>query len=348
MFWPSKRREQYFENVRVNDRVQMDIAGRSYLTRVEDVLDQEVHVAAPLEPEWTEDAQSHDRVILNVFSESGFLRFSTRITRLLNNRVPMVTLAYVKDLGSLDRRQHDRVAAEMPIRYRIKAGPDHAAPWSSATTSDVSGSGLRAVCDSLSGLRINDYLDIQLLLPSEDQPLKAVAQVVWATPMSRSERKPCFGAHFVIIQQPDQARIVRFVKNRIEWVQKLRREYDRAPAELPVRYRWQVPDGWTHWRHTMTTDVSGNDIRLVGERPGGRPGDLHVGDQVEVQLSLPDDHKPIIASGRVARLASGLKAEDPGLAMQFDSIDEQERKRIIRYVHERRSQLKKLRSGDER
>ncbi len=53
--------------------------------------------------------------------------------------------------------------------------------------------------------------------------------------------------------------------------------------------------------------------------------------EVEVVIELPDDGKPVKASGRVARLAA-RKDDTRGFAVEFESLDEAARARIAALV----------------
>jgi c-di-GMP-binding flagellar brake protein YcgR len=317
-----------FTGVRPNDRVQLDVAGRSYLTRVEDVLGRELHVATPLDEDWLETSSQHDRAVLNVFSELGFRRFAARIAGFTPGRVPLVVLAHAKYLGSLDRRCYDRVAAQLPVKYRAKVEKGDAAPWRPAATSDVSGNGLRLVCSGAAYAAANEYVDVQLYLAQTDNPVEAVAQLAWMTGASKNEQQPSFGLHFVVIHHADRARIVDYVKGRRALIKSWRRRDGRAPTDMPVKYRVISGSRIGDWHGATTSDVSASGLRIVEERGGA----CKSGDRVDVELTLPGDDKSVRAAGKVAWKAGPQQKGDPSMGVHFEDISIDDRKRIAEFV----------------
>ena len=322
-----------FTGVRPNDRVQLDVAGRSYLTRVEEVHDRNLHVAAPLDGDWPETASRYERAVLNVFSDLGFRRFATTIAGAAVGRVPLVVLAHAKDLGSLDRRRYDRVAAELTVNYRMNVEKGDAMPWRSAITSDVSGSGLRLVCDGSASVADDDYVDIQIFLAQTDKPVEAVAQLAWITGASKKEKRPSFGAHFVTIHHADRGRIVDYVKGRRALIKSWRRHDGRAHTDLPVKYRVIGGGRIGDWQDATSSDVSASGLRVVQERGiACKPGD-----RVDVELPLPGDKRPVKAAGKVAWTAGSQKEGDASIGVHFESISEHDRSRVSDYVRKKMS-----------
>jgi c-di-GMP-binding flagellar brake protein YcgR len=329
MFWfRRKPAVACFTGVRLNDRVQLDVAGRSYLTRVEDVQNTELHVAAPLDKGWQDALSQHERAVLNVFSDSGFRRFATTVTSLTPGRVPLVVLAHVKDLGALDRRRYDRIAAAAPVKYRMKVEKGDAMPWRSAVTGDVSGSGLRLVCDGSPHLAINDYVDLQLSLAHDEEPVKAVAQLAWITGGSQNEPRHSFGVHFVVIHHADRMRVVDYVKSRRMLLKSWRRRDGRAPTDLTLRYRLIRGSDIGDWRRATTSDVSASGLRVVDESVGA----CKAGDLIDVELALPGQDTAVTARGKIAWKSAAQQTGHPAMGLHFEAISDDDRVRITEYV----------------
>jgi c-di-GMP-binding flagellar brake protein YcgR len=329
MFLLKKKSENQacFGQVSVNDRVQLDVAGRSYLTRVEDIKEKYLLVGTPLDKDWPGESLQNQLGVLNVFAASGFRRFNTRIAGFMPARIPLTMLAHVKDLGVLDRRRYDRIAAELKVRYRMKTNRGDSAPWSNATTTDVSGSGLRIACNGSPGVAANEYVDIELLVGLTENPVPAAAQVAWVASASKTDPRPSFGAHFVVIHHADRVRIVDYVKRHRAEVRSWRRKDPRAPVDMPVNYR-VIKDGRAgDWQEATSTDVSASGLRMLHERAVCKSGD-----RCDAQFQLPDSSRAVSAAGTISWVSPGKKGEGLSLGVQFESISPEDRKLIESFV----------------
>lgn len=338
MGWLTKR-DTLYHGVSVNDRIQLDVGVKSYLSRVKEIKGGELRVAQPLDNTW-QDVRYHERVTVSVFAEAGFRCFSTRFRLSQGESDSIVVLDYIKDLGSLDRRQHDRVVADLPIRYRANGGPVSTEPWCTGTTSDVSTGGLRIICDSVPP-KANGYLDCRLVVSPDEPAVQAVCQVAWAVKLSPEENKPCFGAHFAVIQQDERERVASYVRNRRAWLQEFRRQYDRAPAELPVRYRRRVGSQTDVWRYAVTSDISGSGLRITDHHAP----DYQVGDTIELQMTMPGEKDTVKATAGIMWTAFKRERGEPSLGAHFDNIGPADRERVINYVQSKRAAFERLALG---
>lgn len=319
----------YFTGVRMNDRVQLDMGDRSYLTRVENVLDREVHVAIPLDGDWPRVAATKERVVANVFTETGFRRFSTKISGFQESRIPMVVLSHVRELTAVDRRRYRRVPVQIPVEYRLNTDSG-CELWSEGSTGDLSGSGLRLVSSGTAGIKINDFLDLRIQLPDSNVPIKAVGVVQWISTTPDNTGKKTFGVSLVILSRSDRSHIVNLAKTCRALTIRLRRKSERAPTNLPISYHVISSDNNDGWHSATASDLSLSGLRLVEYRTNPCPA----GARVVVELMLPGHERPVSITGTVewAVEESGSKSE-PRVGLHFDIVSEADRERIRDYVH---------------
>jgi c-di-GMP-binding flagellar brake protein YcgR len=127
-----------------------------------------------------------------------------------------------------------------------------------------------------------------------------------------------------------------------------KRNYERLEEELSVRYRKENgPDSELPWRQAVTRDVSGGGLQIIAE-------DIWLlknGDFVEADLALPGE-LPIHSIGQVVRIS-----DVPGhskkcqLCLNYIDIEEADRARLVKYIHNRLKELRKsgstfVRCGD--
>jgi c-di-GMP-binding flagellar brake protein YcgR len=318
----------YFTGVRMNDRVQLDVGGRSYLTRVENVLDKEVQVATPLDADWPQVGAVKERVVANVLTESGFRRFSTRITGFHQSRIPVVSLSHVRELSAVDRRRYRRVPVQIPLEYRLKNDED-SEPWFRGSTGDLSGSGLRMVSTDLAGIKINDYVDLRIQLPDSDIPMKAVGVLQWMSTSPDNAGKKTFGVSLALISHADRSHILRFAKTCKTLMMRLRRKSQRATSDLPVSYRVISADNTNEWHSATASDMSLTGLRLADNCADAR----EVGSRVAVEVMLPGNERPVSLTGTVEWTADGSCAKgEPSAGVHIDIISESDRGRIFDYV----------------
>ncbi|MDI6829057.1 MAG: flagellar brake protein, partial [Armatimonadota bacterium] len=84
MFWRKKTKDDVdiFSFVRVNDRLQLKVYGRSYLSRVEDIRGRELFVGAPVEQGETKILPPGREVRVSLFATHGLQQFSAVVVRM--------------------------------------------------------------------------------------------------------------------------------------------------------------------------------------------------------------------------------------------------------------------------
>ena len=105
-----------------------------------------------------------------------------------------------------------RVARSLIVRYRcVETGQTS---WSASPLRDLSTGGIRFLSESM--IKKDKTLELQLLLPNSEEPIRLRANVVWAksTPSGFTE----LGAAFRIVDTPTQrvieAAVAHFLKRQ--------------------------------------------------------------------------------------------------------------------------------------
>jgi c-di-GMP-binding flagellar brake protein YcgR len=109
---------------------------------------------------------------------------------------------------------------------------------------------------------------------------------------------------------------------KVELIQ--RREFVRVDAMLRVTYQPLGPGGWT--AETTTLNVSGGGFMI-----SGREG-LRAGEVMSFTVELDGDNPE---AGELSLLGRVVRETNGGLGVHLESIDENERERLIRWVFAR-------------
>ncbi|NUN49932.1 MAG: PilZ domain-containing protein [Candidatus Brocadiae bacterium] len=119
-----------------------------------------------------------------------------------------------------ERREFVRVRVQIPVRYKflskLRTGPELEEVFE-GTTTNVGGGGLLLlgripVLDWIPDLLMSRIvLGVNLLLPQEESPIKALTRVAWVETFDEATMKCNLGLRFKEITQSDKDRIFKFV-----------------------------------------------------------------------------------------------------------------------------------------
>ncbi len=120
---------------------------------------------------------------------------------------------------SSERRQFIRVSAEVPVRFKFieTGGEKRDASAHEGTTTNLSAAGmlllgkvpvLAWIIDLLTQKLV---MGVNLLLPGDERPVRALARVVWVETIDEATQRCAMGVLFREIEKEDQDRIFRFV-----------------------------------------------------------------------------------------------------------------------------------------
>mgnify|MGYP001050133550 CR=1 FL=1 len=328
-FGKSKEKTDIFRLVRVNDRMQVDIGGKTYLSRVEDIRDGELHIAAPVERGGVTVVRPGLSIVVNLFEGMGIRRFSGRVLRVETGRVETVVVSDLEYLGTVQRREHVRISQRLPVRFRLEDGPNGQAPWFEGATQDVSGGGLQITADArgIDAIVKGDLLEIELYLPDQN-PVKAVGQIVRASstnPLTATTVR--FGVQFVEISGGERSRIVRYVLKKQSEMLASRREFTACNQRIPVQYRINEDDALPDLLSTYTRDISVNGLRMALAMGDSQP----VGAKLFMYIALPG-LQTIEAEAEITWAEEGKSGAPSQVGVKFTNIDRQSQKMIEQFI----------------
>ncbi len=331
MRWFGKAKEQtdIFRLVRVNDRIQVELDGKTHLSRIEDIQGDELHVAAPVERGGSPTVRSGQDITVNLFEGMGIKQFYGTVIRVETSRVAIVVVGDLKFVGTIQRREHVRISQKVPVRFRLEEGPDGRAPWFEGATQDISGGGMQIVADSrgIDAIVKGDLLEIELYLPDQS-PVKAVGQIVRASssnPLTATTVR--FGVQFVDIGAGERSRIVRYVLRRQADTLSSRREFTACRERVAIQYRG-ISEGASSGLHsTFTREMSATGLKMALEK-----GDLAaVGEKLSLYVSLPD-MQTVEAEAEIVWMEEGMAGAGEVIGLRFTTIDRQSQQMISQFL----------------
>lgn len=310
--------------VRVNDRVQLEIKGKTYTSRIEDIRDGEIYAAAPVDQGNYKPIGLGEHVVINVFAPIGLRRFAAVVRGMQTDRIPVVVLTSFRDLGCVQRRHYVRISQKLPVRYRKDTGLDTFTPWSEAVTADISGGGLRLVTSCSDQIKVGDSLEIELYLP-EEKPIHALANVVWVS-AGPSLASLYAGVQFAEIHPADRDKIVGFVFKKETEMGDTRRASARSRQRIKVVYRETKEQSASFEGYTF--DISAEGVRIVTNDMGS----CEVGDTIELELDIPGIGV-VQATGQVIWHDSSDKSKaEYHLGVKFTKISRSASKNIAAFL----------------
>lgn len=197
--------------VNVNDRIQLEVYGRSYLSRVEDIRGEDLYIGCPIDGGKIIEIKSETKVKLNIFLDEGFKQFETTAQKVVPDRIPLLVVSGFKDNGQVQRRDYVRVRDKLQVRYRLEGGIGNMAPWFTGITKDVSGGGLHISIEAGKDITAGDFLELELRIPNEES-IRAIARVVRVG--SAVGNTIGIGVLFVQIHPIEQRRVVLYVSKK--------------------------------------------------------------------------------------------------------------------------------------
>lgn len=333
MRWFGKPRERadIFLLAKINDRIQVEAGGRSYLSRIEDIGEGELHIAAPVERGGTVMVRPGQAIRVNLFEGMGIKQFSGQVDRIDTSRIALAVVTGLKYWGSVQRREHVRISQRLPVRFRLEDGPDGEAPWFEGATQDMSGGGIQIVAETrgIDAIVKGDLLEIELYLP-EQSPAKAVGQIVRASspnPLAASHVR--FGLQFVEISPGERSRIVRYVLRKQAEILSSRREFTACSRTVPVQYRSISEGASSELRTAHTTEIGLSGLKMAV--PKGNP--IAVGEKLHLYLAIPD-MQTVSAEAEVSWLEEGAGASGSHAGLKLTSIDRQSQQTISKFLDE--------------
>ena len=114
-----------------------------------------------------------------------------------------------------ERREHERISYHAPCCYEISSDRNHSAIMESGTSfvKNISLGGMLIEMRRL--VAVNSCLDLEVVLPTATEPIRAEACVVWTRKLEENGNRHDVGMTFVEINPKNKEKIVS-LKKRIE------------------------------------------------------------------------------------------------------------------------------------
>lgn len=209
--------------LKVNQRVEMSVVDtqEKYFSRVEDVKDEGIIVAAPVKQGQVVPIAAGTALNVTILGENDMYNFQTQVlARGQLGPVPVVTLMKPDNMKKVQRRNFFRVEASLPCSFRIL--PEVTAmsmdPFIDARLMDISGGGAMVVTEHPVVREM--ILELSISLP-QNQIVPAVTKVVFVKEGKGGDKKRELATVFLVIEEPDREKIIKFVFKR---QQELRRK----------------------------------------------------------------------------------------------------------------------------
>ena len=298
MLWHKKQRaEDLTSNIKLNDRILLDLRDSRYMSRVEDVRENQIHIAAPLERGTLITAKRGEQINVSLFTEKGLRRLSAKVMEVIPGLVPVFVIANLADLGILQRREYDRVGEMMLIRYRPDSRKGFEEPWNNATSNDISAGGLRMeIKASDTIIKLDDIIEVELRLPDEGT-CTPLCKVVRVAPIGTTAGALLnIGLCFVQIEPADRDKVHSYIKQKQMEIRGERRKFVRLwPSHhVPVHYKAAgIGLRRPNWIDGLVIDLSTGGLRMRVDDASG----FSVGNPIDMSVDLP--------GGRI----SGIKCE---------------------------------------
>jgi len=214
----------------INQRLELEVksgeyAG-TYLSRVEEIGEQDIKIAIPVEKGSIVPLRLKTPVTVTVQGKDAVYSADTFIVGRLLTPIPILVLLKPKEFRRIQRRDYVRVEANLPVTIELSKNEEEQVVILSRTC-NISGGGMMLSLD-LDSLEETEFsvdavLDLNIEIPELEQPIKAIGRIVRCeekkSPNSGNEL--CLGLKFTLIEEKDRDQIISYVFKRQRELRKL-------------------------------------------------------------------------------------------------------------------------------
>lgn len=219
----SSRKTQSAANINslvsVNDRIQLEIRGKTYASRIEDVQADELHVSIPYYHHTEVIVGKQQSIRLCLFAEGAVRMYSCTVKNILRDRVPIFVVSDFCDIGLIQRRDYVRILDQLYIRYGEHDGHKVSGQWIDGMTRDISGGGLQ-ISGNKDHLSIGNFIEAIVRLPGSGN-VRFIARVVRM--YDDGNGSSGFAVQFIQIDNVGRKMIVQHVMKKQSVNHKLRK-----------------------------------------------------------------------------------------------------------------------------
>jgi c-di-GMP-binding flagellar brake protein YcgR len=267
--------------VRINDRVQMEIGGRTYHSRVEDIHDDCIYFGSPMDGCTPIRLRLGQKVIVEARAEGGVHRSVGNVKTTLRGRVTLVVLHQFQFLGIVEHRDCDRVNDEVTVRYRIASQNGAAVSWKTGVTSDLSASGLQMTGREAWTMTVGDQVVIDVMIGG-GEPISATAEIARMSPIPGSGSKSIIGLAFLSMTGSERDRLIRYIRHRQVELKRSRNLFVHCDRRVVTTFSKRTRQATGPTKTGWAFDMTDNGLRMITDDASG----LSDGDTLDVSIKL--------------------------------------------------------------
>lgn len=218
--------------LQINQRIELEVnsgeyAG-TYLSRVEEIGENDVKIAIPVEKGSIIPLRLKTPVTITLLAKDAVYSGNSFIIGRLLEPIPVLVLLKPKEYRRIQRRDYVRIDVKLPVKVEISLGNNQEETAVINThTSNISGGGMMLVIQKseLNGVDIplDSTIELTFEIPEENYTVQAIAQVVRSTKevSAKNEEELIVGARFTLIEEKAREEIISYVFKRQRELRKL-------------------------------------------------------------------------------------------------------------------------------
>jgi len=223
----------------------------------------------------------------------------------------------------MGRRDLLRVDAKVEVEYKSFD------QFYKEYTKNISKGGIFIKTENI--LRPQDVLEISLIVPNREQPLKVVGEIVHVITAAEAEQHswdPGMGVQFVDFEEGAHQALKDYVASVYKDQPRARTPDRRKHERIPLRLRVKFPNIEV-LQQDYSEDISHGGIFIQTEKPRN-PGDRFV-----ITLVHPETNSELELEGEVVRVSQRNLARPgsiSGMGIKFIGIDENKQQAIADFL----------------
>lgn len=199
-------------NKKVSIRVNEGDYQGYYSSRIEEISNNRIVLALPFIGTVPIPIRTGERISIFSPSKDAVYRVDGEVIRRQLEPIPLLYVVVNSEVVRVQRRSFVRVPIVLKATYTVKSSGKVYDTY----TKDISGGGMKIILPEV--LNTNDILQIRIELPPPESPINCEGEVRWIDIEERSignrgEKNVYAGIEFVLIDEKDRDRLIRFLFN---------------------------------------------------------------------------------------------------------------------------------------
>lgn len=217
--------------LQLNQRIELEVksgdyAG-NYLSRVEEIGENDIRIAIPVEKGTIIPLRLKTPVTVTIVGKDAVYSANTFIIGRFNDSLPLLVLLKPAEFRRIQRRNYVRIDANLPTQIKVVNESEEDENIIPAHSRNISGGGMMLTVENQNlgavKISIGTILDIAVEIPDIYEPVKAIGRVV------RSDRQKSasgteeliIGVNFTALEEKDREDIISYVFRRQRELRKL-------------------------------------------------------------------------------------------------------------------------------